>query len=160
MAKLSLMVMVSLCVVLAVSGRDLARPSYNVIGRVYCDTCKCGFETPASTYIAGAMVRVECRHMETGDVTYTAEGVTDHTGSYKIQVVDDHEDEYCEAVLLRSPQSGCATLEPGRERARVVLSHNTGIVTNNRIANNLGFKSDTVLPECAPLLALYQEVDD
>ncbi|KAK1287347.1 Pollen-specific protein C13 [Acorus calamus] len=149
---------------LRVSGRERetvhVRPTYDVIGRVYCDTCRCGFETPASTYIAGAKVRVECRLRETGEVTYTVDGVTDNTGSYKIQVVDDHEDEYCESVLLWSPQSGCAVLEPGRERARVVLSHNTGIVSNKRIANNLGFQSDTTLPECAQLLAQYQEVEE
>ncbi|KAK1314562.1 Pollen-specific protein C13 [Acorus calamus] len=160
MARLSLIALIVLSALVAVSGTQFVRPTYDVIGRVYCDTCRCGFETPASTYIAGAKVRVECHLRETGEVTYTVDGVTDNTGSYKIQVADDHEDEYCESVLLWSPQNGCAVLEPGRERARVVLSRNTGIVSNKRIANNLGFQSDTQLPECAQLLAQYQEVED
>lgn len=29
------------------------RPSFTVEGRVYCDTCRTGFETPLTTYIAG-----------------------------------------------------------------------------------------------------------
>jgi hypothetical protein len=29
------------------------RPSFTVEGRVYCDTCRAGFETSVTTYLAG-----------------------------------------------------------------------------------------------------------
>lgn len=43
-----------LCVlpVLAMAGRPEKKP-YCVRGKVYCDTCRAGFETPASTYLEG-----------------------------------------------------------------------------------------------------------
>ncbi|KAG8043246.1 hypothetical protein GUJ93_ZPchr0849g2958 [Zizania palustris] len=51
-------------------------------GRVWCDTCRAGFETPASTYIAGAKVMVECKSKSTGTKIFSFEGQTDHTGTY------------------------------------------------------------------------------
>ncbi|KAF9597790.1 hypothetical protein IFM89_021875 [Coptis chinensis] len=82
-------------------------------GRVYCDTCKCGFETPVTTYIA---------------------------------------------VLINNPQKDdyCALAMPGRERARVILTNNNGINSNNRFANNLGFIKDEPLAARAQVLKLYE----
>ena len=57
--RASLLLAAALCA-LAASGaaasRDLRplRAGFVVRGRVWCDTCRAGFETPASTYIAGA----------------------------------------------------------------------------------------------------------
>ncbi|RWW41338.1 hypothetical protein BHE74_00053180 [Ensete ventricosum] len=40
---------------LALAVRDVAtrKPGFVVQGRVFCDTCRAGFETPVSTYIKG-----------------------------------------------------------------------------------------------------------
>ncbi|KAL5982128.1 hypothetical protein ACLOJK_016197 [Asimina triloba] len=173
-----LLVVFALCVLPALVSARPAKPSYlTVKGRVYCDTCLAGFETPAATYIhesclvivpdesddkptAGAKVSVECRERESGKPTFTTEGVTDHTGTYMIPVTDDHDDEICETVLKSSPQADCATVAPGRERARVFLCSNNGIVSHTRFANNLGFQKNTPLAGCAQVLKQYQEFDN
>ncbi|KAL6010970.1 hypothetical protein ACLOJK_001413 [Asimina triloba] len=156
-----LLVVFALCVLPALVCARPAKPSYlTVKGRVYCDTCLAGFETPATTYIHGAKVSVECRERESGKPTFTTEGVTDHTGTYMIPVTDDHDDEICETVLKSSPQADCATVAPDRERARVFLCSNNGIVSHTRFANNLGFQKNTPLAGCAQVLKQYQEFDN
>lgn len=50
------MLLFAICVLpaLAVASRSMgARPLFVVQGKVYCDTCQAGFETPASTYVPG-----------------------------------------------------------------------------------------------------------
>lgn len=49
-----LMLLVALCVLPALvsAGRPVSQP-FVLQGRVYCDTCRAGFETSATTYIAG-----------------------------------------------------------------------------------------------------------
>ncbi|KAJ8619174.1 hypothetical protein MRB53_015360 [Persea americana] len=137
-----------------------ARTNLIVQGRVYCDTCRAGFETSASTYMHGARVRLECRERASGQMTYSVEGVTDRTGTYKIPVADDHENDICETVLVSSPQMECSTAVQGRDRARVVLTRNNGIASNNRYANNLGFEKDAPMIGCAKVMKQYQEYDD
>ncbi|KAF9604576.1 hypothetical protein IFM89_008020 [Coptis chinensis] len=73
-------------------------------GRVYCDTCKCGFETPVTTYIAEARIRVECKLRDTLQVVYSTEAVTDSSGAYEVSVADDHDDQLCESVLISNPR--------------------------------------------------------
>lgn len=57
--RASLLLAAALCA-LAASGADASRDlrplraGFVVRGRVWCDTCRAGFETPAFTYIAGA----------------------------------------------------------------------------------------------------------
>lgn len=140
-----------------------ARPVGNpfiVEGRAFCDTCRAGFETSATTYLAGAKVRVECRDRNTLQLLYSIEGTTDSTGTYKILVVQDHADQLCDAVLVSSPRPDCAIVVPGRERARVILTRQNGIVSDNRFANAMGFLKNEALPECAQLLKKYQEYED
>ncbi|XP_031486317.1 pollen-specific protein C13-like [Nymphaea colorata] len=139
----------------------LAAPAHGldrfvVQGRVYCDTCRFGFETKATTYIAGAKVRVECRDRATGQLTYGIAGVTDATGTYRIPVEEERPDEICEAILISSPQPGCTELEKGRERASILLTSNSGISSPTRYANSLGFIKDTPLPVCTQLSQLYE----
>ncbi|XP_047044735.1 pollen-specific protein C13-like [Lolium rigidum] len=142
--------------------RDLRsrRTQFVVRGNVWCDTCRAGFETPASTYIAGAKVRVECKSKLTGAKTCSFEGHTDHTGTYNIPVDDEHEHEICESVLVSSPDMGCAKIVDGRERAPVFLNNNNGVTSNIRLANALGFQKDIPLAACAQILKMYEEVDD
>lgn len=103
---------------------------------------------------------VKCRNIKSDKTTYSCEGVTDHSGTYKIPISGDHENEICETVLVSSPQTGCTTVAPGRDRARLALTHNNGIASDNRYANNLGFVKDAPLAGCAELLKQYQEFDD
>ncbi|KAJ8628636.1 hypothetical protein MRB53_021959 [Persea americana] len=141
----------------------IARPmksSFIVQGRVYCDTCRAGFQTSASTYIPGARVRLECRERESMEMTYSIDGMTDQMGTYKIPVPDDHENEICEMVLVSSPQMECATVVHHADRARVALTRNNGIVSDTRYANNLGFLKDAPMVGCSQLLKKYQEYDD
>ncbi|KAJ3673754.1 hypothetical protein LUZ60_005746 [Juncus effusus] len=128
-----------------------------VKGRVFCDTCKVGFETPVTSYIAGAKVKVECRS-KTGLKTFA--GTTDRTGTYTIYVTDEHEHELCDTVLISSPDSRCAMLVKGRERARVFLTHNNGISSDVRFANAMGFEMEKALGGCGDVLKMYEEKDD
>lgn len=146
----------------ASASRDLRprRAGFVVRGRVWCDTCLAGFETPASTYIAGAKVKVECRSKSTGAKTCSFEGQTDHTGTYNIPVNDEHEHELCESVLVSSPDAKCGKIVAGRERAPVFLTNNNGVTSNVRLANALGFQKDAPLAACAQILKMYEEVDD
>ncbi|KAF3776142.1 Pollen-specific protein C13 [Nymphaea thermarum] len=147
--------LVSLCL-LSVIGVAYCADNFMVQGRVYCDTCRIGFETPATTYIPGAKVKVECRSRTTGFITYKAEGMTDATGTYRIPVANDHQHEICESVLISSPQRGCAVMQAGRERASVVLTHNSGMPSSTRFANALGFVADRPLALCAQLVQQYE----
>lgn len=52
MARLAVLFALCLLPAIAVAARPTRTP-FSVVGRVYCDTCQAGFETPASTYIAG-----------------------------------------------------------------------------------------------------------
>ncbi|RRT82892.1 hypothetical protein B296_00016951 [Ensete ventricosum] len=168
---------------LAVAARNVAagKQGFVVQGRVFCDTCRAGFETPVSTYTvgegfpsmqaiiflstvtlmccAGAKVRIECRSKATGAKTCNFEGTTDLTGTYNILVADEHEHEICESVLVSSPESRCKTPLQGRERARVFLSRNNGIASDTRYANSLGFQKDTPLSVCAELLKTYEQYE-
>ncbi|XP_062205927.1 pollen-specific protein C13-like [Phragmites australis] len=149
----------ALAVTTASASRDLRplRAGFVVRGRVWCDTCRAGFETPASTYIAGAKVRVDCKSKATGAKTCSFEGHTDRTGTYNILVDDEHEHELCESVLVSSPDMGCAKVVAGRERAPVFLTSNNGVASNVRLANTLGFQKDVALPRCAQILKMYEE---
>ncbi|PKU63574.1 Pollen-specific protein C13 [Dendrobium catenatum] len=77
------------------------------------------------------------------------------TGSYKINVVDGHEDEICEVVLVESSLENCKEIEIGRDRAQVLLANDGGISGKTRHANSLGFLRNEPLPTCAKLLKEY-----
>lgn len=91
---------------------------------------------------------------------YSVEGTTDSTGTYKIMVTEDHGDQLCDAVLVSSPQLDCASADPGRDRAAVVLTRYNGIVSDDRYANSMGFLKDQPMSGCTQLLQQYQELED
>ncbi|KAK4274091.1 hypothetical protein QN277_017373 [Acacia crassicarpa] len=136
------------------------RNPFTVQGRVYCDTCRAGFETSATTYIAGAEVAVECKERKTLEVLYRKQGWTDSTGTYKILVDEDHADQICDARLVSSPQSDCSEAASGREQARVILTRNNGITSNDRAVNSMGFMKAEAASGCAEILKQYQEFDN
>ncbi|KAL8136931.1 hypothetical protein V2J09_002932 [Rumex salicifolius] len=145
--------------VLSAEARHLPSP-YSVIGRVYCDTCRAGFETPLTNYIAGAKVKIECRHRHSAEVLYTAEGITDSTGTYKIPVQEDQGDRFCDAVLVSSPIQACGKPDPGRDRSRVILTGFNGMTSTQRFANALGFVQEYSLASCTQVLQQYQIYGD
>ncbi|MBA0746220.1 hypothetical protein Gogos_008757 [Gossypium gossypioides] len=143
-----------------VSATRMVKNPLVVQGQVYCDHCRAGFETPKTRNMAGAKVKVVCSNRKTGDVVYEKEGHTDSTGQYKIAVSEDHLDEICDAVLVKSSQPECAEMSPGRERARVVLTNFNGISSNTRFANAMGFMANKAEAGCAEVMKVYQEEDD
>ena len=161
MAKLVLMLALCVLPAIVIASRPVSDVEYHLIGRVYCDTCRAGFETPATRYIAGAEVKVQCKERKnTKVVTYEAFGVTDATGTYNICVKGDHGDGLCEVMLVSSPLKACKTADPGRDRSRVTLTSYNGIVSNKRFANAMGFMQDEIMSGCTQLLQQYQEFDD
>ncbi|MBA0808674.1 hypothetical protein Gohar_024392 [Gossypium harknessii] len=159
MAKLLLFIALFVVPCLVSATRMVKNPLV-VQGQVYCDHCRAGFETPKTRNMAGAKVKVVCSNRKTGDVVYEKEGHTDSTGQYKIAVSEDHLDEICDAVLVKSSQPECAEMSPGRERARVVLTNFNGISSNTRFANAMGFMANTAEAGCAEVMKVYQEEDD
>ncbi|KVI07311.1 protein DOWNSTREAM OF FLC-like [Cynara cardunculus var. scolymus] len=160
MAKM--MMMLALCVLLPAvinAGRPMSRP-FRLEGRVYCDTCRAGFETSATTYIPRATVRVECKDKEQ-KLLYSMDGTTDSTGTYHILVNEEHgADEICDVVLVSSPMGGCMTADPSRNRARVVLTSYNGIVSDKRFANAMGFMRDEIMSGCTTLLQSLMEEEN
>ena len=142
---------------LAAAARD---DDFFVDGSVYCDTCRAGFETNATTPIAGAKVRLECRHFGTGELERAIDGVTDATGTYTIELKDSHEEDICQVVLVQSPREDCDQVQALRDRAGVLLTRNVGISDSLRPANPLGYLKDVPLPVCAALLKQLDSDDD
>lgn len=103
----------------------------------------------------GATVRVECKENDGGNVTFSKEAVTDASGSYKVEVDGDHEEELCEVKLVRSPRPDCSEIDKEdylEQAARISITNNNGIVSNVRNANPLGFLKKERLPACAEVL--------
>ncbi|KAL5559043.1 hypothetical protein UlMin_035254 [Ulmus minor] len=158
MAKSLLLLALFMLPALALANRPLRTP-FVVQGKVFCDTCRAGFETTATTYIPGAKVRVECRTRSTMELCYSKEVTTDSTGNYKLSVDEDHEDQICDATVVSSSQANCAKAVPGRNTARVILTGNNGIATNIRFANAIGFERNEPLAGCENVLKQYQETE-
>lgn len=126
-----------------------------VEGEVYCDTCRTQFVTRVSEYIEGALVRLECRNRDGGDLTYSVDGHTDKNGVYRLPVDGEHEEEMCEIVPVKSNKPGCEEVSQDpfqRKSAKVGLTKNNGMATPIRAANPLGFVRSEALPECAEVL--------
>ncbi|XP_047319580.1 pollen-specific protein C13-like [Impatiens glandulifera] len=160
MARLMVLMLVAVYLLPAIvtGSRPMENP-LTLEGRVYCDTCRLGFETSATTYISGAKVKVECKNRNTHELMYTKEATTDQTGTYKMTVNDDHQDQICDVMLVSSPQNDCAKVSEGRDHARVVLSQSNGIASDKRYANAMGFVKDQAMEICNKLLEQYNEDD-
>ena len=130
-----------------------ANNDFHVEGKIYCDTCRAGFETKVTEPIKGAKVTLECRIREGGSITLTADGETDKKGIYSIAVDGDHEDEVCEVLAKESPREDCNTPVPGRNRGRVLITANNGIPSPVRFVNSLGFLKKEPLPVCPKVIA-------
>ncbi|CAM0904825.1 unnamed protein product [Alopecurus aequalis] len=162
MASVRVLSVIATVVLFALADTALATkaPDYVVQGRVYCDTCRAGFETNVTEYIKGAKVKLECRHFGTNALERSIDGVTDETGTYKIELKDSHVEDICEVVLVQSPLADCHEIENHRDRAPVLLTRNVGIRDSLRLANPLGYLKDAPLPVCSDLLKTFDLADD
>ncbi|KAH1100482.1 hypothetical protein AAZX31_13G071200 [Glycine max] len=151
--------MVVLCVFPAMVSaiRPHLTPFY-VKGRVFCDPCRAGFETPLTTYIAGAEVTLQCKDRITNNNVYSKQVKTDSTGSFTIFVDANQANQNCDASLVTSPLRDCKEPTPGRDHTRVNLNRFNGIATNDRFVNNLGFMKEIVASSCAKIFKSYQEL--
>ncbi|CAM8889524.1 unnamed protein product [Rhodiola kirilowii] len=122
-----------------------------VEGKVYCDTCRVGFETKLTEYLADAKVGLECRNRETGELTYAEEGVTDATGTYRIEVSGDHEEDICEVKTVKSPRKDCNEIAAW-DKAMVVITKHNGAITPVRFANSIGFTKKIAVDGCKEAL--------
>ncbi|KAI3665006.1 hypothetical protein L6452_43622 [Arctium lappa] len=154
MAKLLVFLALSLLPLLSTATVEAGNP-FRLKGRVYCDTCRCGFETSVTKYLAGAMVKVECRDRNSMNLRYTLNAVTDATGTYEMEVKTDHGDQKCECTLVSSPDPECAEPNIGRDRATVILTRNNGMRYDARYANAMGFMKKTELAGCPELVRSY-----
>ncbi|CAL1373360.1 unnamed protein product [Linum trigynum] len=123
-----------------------------VEGKVYCDPCRVEFPTKISTMIAGARVNLQCMCRDNNTVTYMVEGDTDKTGTYRLPVTGDHEEDICQVKLLRSPMENCKEKFHFIDRARVLLTDNMGVVQPTRYANPIGYMTSTTDPRCEKLM--------
>ncbi|XP_010521200.1 PREDICTED: major pollen allergen Lol p 11 [Tarenaya hassleriana] len=162
MAKLAMLMVLCVMPALSMAAR-LPKVDGNTMvveGRTYCDPCLAGFETSASYFIPGATVKLECKDRKTMKVMHTEETTTDNGGSYKFFVHEDHKDQMCDVKLVKSPDTNCPRISPGREQSRVILNHNNGIASQNRYANNMGFEKEAPDAFCAELLKQYQDLNE
>ncbi|KAJ6886756.1 hypothetical protein NC651_027188 [Populus alba x Populus x berolinensis] len=124
----------------------------DVEGKVYCDTCRVEFQTKISDAIPGAKVKLVCNNRENGTLTYTVEGTTDSSGTYRLPVAGDHEEDICEVRLVESSRADCNEPFKSVDSARILLTKNVGVVDNLRYANALGYMKKVAEPECAEVL--------
>lgn len=69
MAKLLLLF--ALCLLPAIATAQLAANPFLVTGKIYCDTCRCGYETTASKYLPGNRTNsISITHAHTRTKTY------------------------------------------------------------------------------------------
>nr|GMC60125.1 protein DOWNSTREAM OF FLC-like [Ipomoea batatas] len=144
----------------AIATATVSDKPFLVKGKVYLDTCNCGFETTATKYLPKSHVRLECKKRDSDAVTYTANAVTNSQGEYSILVNGDRGDDLCDVVLVKSSDPLSGKPDSGRDRARVILSRNNGLVNDVRFANNLGFTTKQPLASCAQVVAQYHLNDD
>ncbi|GAA0149074.1 hypothetical protein LIER_08340 [Lithospermum erythrorhizon] len=132
---------------------------FHLTGKCYCDTCRVGYETEASIYLSDINVKLDCKSNDEPDarITYTDSATTDKTGTYNFIVNKDLGDDACEVVLVSSPHSECNVPNVGRDRARVILTRDNGMVSDKRFANNLGFFKRVPLASCPQLLQKYED---
>ncbi|KAL2340566.1 hypothetical protein Fmac_008506 [Flemingia macrophylla] len=63
-------------------------------GIIYCDTCRIQFLTKLSEFL------------EERDIQQT-----DASGTYKVEMDKDHEEDTCDVVLLKSPRKDCSEVD-------------------------------------------------
>ncbi|XP_058211146.1 olee1-like protein [Rhododendron vialii] len=148
MAKAIALVASALCF-LAVAAAD---GSFSVEGLVYCDGCRVLFYTGVGGKIGQADVELQCRDRENGTVTLTKAQKSDDGGYYAIYIDKDHQNDICEVRVVSSPIPECREIVPAIASNRVNLARDSGIITNSRFVNPIGFVNKNAYPECHDVL--------
>ena len=143
----------TLCFIAAVAAHGHKQPPIHVEGDVYCDPCRVQFVTQLSRKLTGATVRLECRNLETEVVTYSVEGVTGADGHYGLNVIGDHEKDICQVSVVKSASEDCSEPMGDFAKSVVVCTDNSGIHSDVRYANPIGFMTKAAVPQCASILA-------
>ncbi|RAL49699.1 hypothetical protein DM860_001990 [Cuscuta australis] len=126
-------------------------PHFQVIGTVYCDTCRAKFVTRVSERMPGAKVRLECYNNTDGKLTYSADGETDSNGVYNIDAVGEHQDEFCGVKPVKSSKDDCTEIiEDGwaKDFTRVTLTTKNGIADMARNVNPILYLKDKPIAAC------------
>ncbi|XP_074299161.1 pollen allergen Che a 1-like [Silene latifolia] len=145
----------AICVLSLATTASAVDNRFFVQGMVYCDTCRIQFITRVTHMLEGATVKLECRNITAGTVTFSKETMTDKLGLYSIPVDGDHEDDVCQINLVKSPNEDCSEIPTdiySQQAAKVSLTNNNGEVTPVRNANALGFLNKVPLHECPEVL--------
>lgn len=105
-------------------------------------------------------MKLQCKGEDTGNITYSLEGVTDANGKYLLTVDGDHGTEDCEITLVKSTRNDCNEIPHEgwaiQPTSRITITQNSGFHDQTRKANPLGFTKKTASPECAKL---FQELE-
>ncbi|KAF3441033.1 hypothetical protein FNV43_RR19319 [Rhamnella rubrinervis] len=152
MAMARLILLFALCV--APAPLVYGQP-FHIQGRVYCDTCRFGFETEAITHIEAATVELQCINRTNLQVMYSAKAKTDSKGTYDFVVEKDQQDQMCNCNLVHSPEEECREESPGRNKATALLTADNGVVNKFHKVNSMGFFKKQALPICKTLRAKY-----
>ncbi|CAN1145853.1 Olee1-like protein [Linum perenne] len=153
MAKIGVVTFIFLGIALSIiSSVNATGEKMFVEGKVYCDPCRVEFPTKISTMLAGARVNLACLSRENNTITYHIEGLTDKTGTYKLPVVKDHEEDLCDVKLMKSPKDDCKEKFRFIDKARVLLTENMGSVNPVIYANPIGYMTATTDPRCAKIM--------
>ncbi|KAK7244181.1 hypothetical protein RIF29_38999 [Crotalaria pallida] len=131
-------------------------PVFHIEGKVYCDPCQFEFESRLSKPLSGVKVTLECRKPDTGDRTFTLDGVTESTGHYTLTVEGDHQDEICAVKTEVNQHKHCNVPMNTSDSDRIVLTKNDGVSSSLRFVNPLGFKTNDVDQEC---FKVYKELE-
>lgn len=109
---------------------------------------------------SGATVKLSCKDRKTMEEVYTDKAVSDKEGKYKFIVHDDHRDQMCDVLLVKSSDKTCSKISVGREKSRVILNHYSGIASQIRHANNMGFEKEVSDVFCSALFQKYMVDED
>ncbi|XP_047964275.1 anther-specific protein LAT52-like [Salvia hispanica] len=154
--------LVSVLCILAFATVARSYELFKVEGDVYCDPCRVQFQTPLSKKLSGAGIKVECRNIETKTLTFSVNGTTNEQGHYVVEVVGDHEDDTCEVVAVTSADAACNVPMDDMTVSRIECTTNSGIHTDVRYANPLGFMTKHASPQCLSVLKdlMIDQIED
>ncbi|PIN20868.1 hypothetical protein CDL12_06425 [Handroanthus impetiginosus] len=144
--------LVSALCILAMASITHSHKVFKVEGEVYCDPCRVQFKTELSEKLPGATVKLECNNIDTKAVTYSVEAATDSNGRYSLQVEGDHENDICQVKAIKSPKADCSELMSDIVESKIECTENSGIHTDVRYANPIGFMTKESLPQCLSVL--------
>ncbi|GAA0174772.1 hypothetical protein LIER_41780 [Lithospermum erythrorhizon] len=123
---------------------------FDIKGHIYCDPCKLGFQTEKSYGLKGATVELTCSSIVDGSVSYTQKAVTNDAGEYVVSVKNDHENEVCEVKALSSGTEDCKVAIEAS--ARIECTEKSGLHSDVRFANPLGFTKDVAVAGCKKIV--------